>query len=665
MTTGTEGNDRLTNDPNEQHERVEAMGGDDQIIIIPPETTPGEPSTIFVDGGAGDDTLSVGPDLIDGVQAEFLAGTIEMRKSDAHTYTVTYSSIQNLILHGVIAGDSIVTGTSNDDLHFVGAWVPADVWSGAGNDRIYLANNHAGGLFNAGAGNDRIDLSAATVIVDTMLTAQGADGDDVIIGSDGADRLDGGNGDDTIQGMGGNDNITGGNGNDHIDGGLGNDVMNGGMGNDVYVVDSRGDSVIEAAGGGIDDVHSWVTYYLSNSYEIEQLSLLGTANISAYGNNMMNTLIGNTGNNTLDGRGGADIMAGNEGDDTYIVDDMNDQVVEHEFAGNDTVRSGMSWTLSDAYEIENLVLTGSAAINGTGNSLANSIVGNDAANTLDGRGGADVLRGEGGDDTYIVDDRNDTVIETAGEGRDTVRSSVTYFLSDSYEVERLFLTGTADIDAYGNNLNNTIVGNSGNNLINGRGGVDVMNGGAGNDHYIVDSISDTVIEETGGGLDTVSSYSTYYLSEKYEIENLNLLGSADVNAFGNSLDNRITGNSGNNAIGGGRGDDTLRGGAGQDGFYFNTALNEETNVDRILDFAPADDTIFLDDAIFTEIDEGMLSEDAYHEGTSAADAEDRIIYDQATGRIWYDADGSGEGEAILFAMVTPGTDLTNADFIAY
>ncbi|MGD9978957.1 MAG: calcium-binding protein, partial [Hyphomonadaceae bacterium] len=112
------------------------------------------------------------------------------------------------------------------------------------------------------------------------------------------------------------------------------------------------------------------------------------------------------------------------------------------------------------------------------------------------------------------------------------------------------------------------------------------------------------------------------------------------------------------------GSDRLAGGAGADAFVFSTALGAG-NVDEITDFSVVDDTIQLDRSIFTAIGSGALDPDAFHIGSAAADAEDRIVYNSATGALYYDADGSGAGAAVLFATLSTGLALTQADFFGF
>ena len=190
--------------------------------------------------------------------------------------------------------------------------------------------------------------------------------------------------------------------------------------------------------------------------------------------------------------------------------------------------------------VENLTLTGTATINGTGNGVANVLTGNSGNNTLDGGAGADTMIGGPGNDTYVVDNAGDVVTEHAGEGTDTVQSSVSYTLGAN--VENLTLTGTATINGTGNGVANVITGNSGNNTLDGGAGADTMIGGAGNDTYIVDNAGDVVDRERSTKAPTrCSRRSAYTLGAN--VENLTLTGTGNINGTGNALANVLTGNS--------------------------------------------------------------------------------------------------------------------------
>ncbi len=331
-------------------------------------------------------------------------------------------------------------------------------------------------------------------------------------------------GDDMLIGDGAANALFGFGGNDVLDGGASADTMTGGTGNDTYVVDDTSDVVTELAGEGTDLVQSTVTYTLTGN--VENLELTGSAPINGTGNTLANLLIGNTadntlsggagadtmaggaGNDTLDGGAGNDTMVGGAGNDTYVVNVATDVVTELANEGSDTVLSGVTYTLSAA--VENLTLTGTSALRGTGNALNNVLTGNSAVNTL--TGGL-------GDDTYVVT-TGDITTEAANAGTDTVLSSATWTLATN--LENVVLTGTGNINATGNTVANVLTGNPGNNAINGAAGADTMIGGAGNDTYTVDNALDVITEFAGEGTDAVSSGVSYTLSAN--VENLTLTG---------------------------------------------------------------------------------------------------------------------------------------------
>jgi Ca2+-binding RTX toxin-like protein len=433
----------------------------------------------------------------------------------------------------------------------------------------------------------------------------------VITGDANANNLTGTIHNNIMYGLGGNDTLNGGAGNDTLDGGTGADSMIGGTGDDVYVVDTTSDKVVEStsANEGSDTVQSSIAFTLGTY--IENLTLTGTSAINGTGNTLnnymignsnVNTLTGNSGNDTLDGGDGADSLVGGTGNDTYIVDNTGDKVTESLSAGTDTVLSSVTFTLGS--NVEYLTLTGTTAINGTGNTLANRITGNSANNTLSGGSGADTMIGGAGDDIYIVDNTGDVITESTDEGIDSVQSSVTYTLAAN--VENLTLTGTSTRNGTGNTLNNYLTGNSavntltggaGNDTLDGGTGADSLVGGTGDDVYIVDNTSDKVVESTttNEGTDTVRSSITYTLGTY--VENLTLIGTSAINGTGNTLDNTmignsntntLTGNNGNDTLAGGLSNDILTGGNGSDTYLFGNAdgldtINETAGVSGDID----------------------------------------------------------------------------------
>ena len=210
----------------------------------------------------------------------------------------------------------------------------------------------------------------------------------------------------------------------------------------------------------------------------------------------------------INGLGGNDTMMGLFGNDAFIVSEAGDEVLEAAGDGVDTIRASVSYTLP--IHVENLTLTGAAAINGSGNSLPNRLTGNDAANRLNGRAGADRMFGRGGNDTYVVDAGGDVVSESANDGTDTVRSSVSHTLRSN--VENLVLTGSAAISGTGNELANLLRGNAAANRLSGMDGDDNLSGGGGNDRLIGGAGNDQFVIQTlksayhgGSGLDTFFS----------------------------------------------------------------------------------------------------------------------------------------------------------------
>ncbi|WP_218653149.1 ELWxxDGT repeat protein [Nostoc sp. TCL26-01] len=599
-----------------------------------------------------------------------------------------------------------------------------------------------------------------------------------IVGTSGNNTLTGTPNNDNIQGLGGNDTLFGLAGNDTLNGGTGIDTMNGGLGNDLYIVDHSGDKVLENPDEGTDTVRASISYTLSEN--VENLILTGTGNISGAGNALNNVITGNSGSNTLNGKagddtlngeagndtlrgedgndilnGGAgndildgglgdDVMNGGTGDDTYYVDSSNDQITELVNEGTDTVNASVSWTLGNNFN--NLVLIGTNAIDGTGNSIKNIITGNIADNnlfggdnddtlkgnagndtldggagndTLDGGIGEDVMIGGAGNDTYYVDSSNDQITELVNEGTDTVNASVSWTLSNN--VENLILTGSNAINGSGNGLKNTITGNSADNSLSGgdnddtlkgnagndtldggagndnlAGGIgdDVMIGGVGNDTYYVNSSNDQITELANQGTDTVHASITWTLGNN--LENLILSGSSEINGTGNAFRNNITGNAknnslfggdendtlsggdgddsldggngndtllggnGNDILVGGTGSDRLTGGTGKDIFSFSSPISD--GIDTITDFNFTDDQIRVDAAGFGGgLVSGTLLATQFVLGTVAKDESDRLIYNQSTGALFFDVDGTGSNSQVQIAILStkPVIDSTN------
>lgn len=316
------------------------------------------------------------------------------------------------------------------------------------------------------------------------------------------------------------------------------------------------------------------------------------------------TLIGGAGADWLDGGEGNDSMTGAGGNDTYIVDSALDGVLEAAGGGIDTVLSYIDHTLGA--ELEKLILVGTAGINGTGNALDNVITGNGAANQLRGGDGHDQLGGGAGNDTLMGQNGNDTV--DGGDGDDYME------------------------------------GNNGNDSLDGGLGADTLNGNDGNDRLLGKGGNDSLVG--GDGNDTLDG-----------------AGGNDALRAG-AGDDSLLGGAGNDTLVGGLGRDTIDGGAGKDLFVFD-ALPSAGNADTIVGFNAPDDTIQIARAAgYMALAVGPLAAGAFVSGAAALDAGDRIIYNPATGALWYDADGTGATPAVQMAtLIGVVAAPTVADFV--
>lgn len=549
-----------------------------------------------------------------------------------------------------------------------------------GNDTIY--GWPLGGNTNSSSGNDVLYGKAGN---DKLY---GGTGNDKLYGEVGLDTLYGGKGRDYLSGGSGNDKLFGEAGSDTLFGGLGNDILTGGTGNDTYSVDSIADTITESFNQGFDDitgeiidldydtVNASVSYKLSSN--LERLTLIGPSNISGTGNASDNTIVGNDSNNALYGKAGDDTLEGDlgidklyggVGNDTYIVDSTTDTIAECLNRGTDTVLSSVNFTLGA--NLENLTLYGTSAINGRGNTLDNQITGNDINN-------------------YLV----------GGQGDD--------YLSDSEYYDKDTLVGGAGNDYLNGLVNVTLIGSAGEDTLVvgddpfGSGfGENTLIGGTGNDTYIVERTTDTIIEKFNAGVDTVSKsfYSTtsgtsssYTLDDNLENLTVNFVSGYDqISALGNSLNNVISidigdpdissnlfGGAGHDYLSGGGGSKTLNGGTGND--ILDSAFSNDTltggagadvfsirfpsdSIATITDFSVTADTINISaDGFGGGLTAGTaIAAEQFRVGSAPADANDRIIYNQNTGALFFDADGIGGAERVRFTTLSTGLAISSAD----
>ena len=592
-------------------------------------------------------------------------------------------------------GSDVLYGTSGDDTIYAdGSWDAAT----GGDDIIYVYGGPNDTVYG-GPGTD-------TVVADFSSDTAGINGHASNPNNSGQYR--------SLNGLPQvvffaveNFNITTGSGNDAIATYVGNDVINVGAGNDM--VDVSTGLVTANGGAGVDGFSAdWRDLAGAVVWNLQTDSFSGPAGVSVTGFEYLGAMASGyfptagwfytggandvivtrtetlndkmtlgAGNDSAAVYAGQDYVAGGSGTDILIVDYRAISTGVSLSFNPDNVDGGYWGGVSG--DSANYVSFSSIEIfRITGGSGADTLTTGNGADILDGRAGNDVLTGGDGNDLYYVDNAADVVSETsAAGGTDSVRSTASFTLGAN--VENLTLIGGAVINGTGNGLANLIAGNARANILNGAAGADTMTGGNGNDLYYVDNAGDLAIEASAtGGIDSVRA--TVGMKIGAYIENLTLIGTAAINGTGNTQGNLITGNAAANLLSGGSGNDTLNGGAGNDTliggsgtdllnggggndlFRFDASFGA-SNVDTIGDYSVADDTVQLDRTIFTTLTTlGTLSAAAFRADTAAADADDRIVYDAATGRIWYDADGNGAGAQILFAQVTAGLALTNADF---
>ena len=294
-----------------------------------------------------------------------------------------------------------------------------------------------------------------------------------------------------------------------------------------------------------------------------------------------------------------------------------------------------------------------------GNDILN---GGNGADRLDGGAGKDAMTGGKGNDLYIVDRATDVALESAGGGTDEAQSSATWTMGA--QIETLVLTGSASIDATGNAIGNYIFGNvaantlrgaAGNDRLAGGRGADRMEGGTGNDVFIVDNVRDRVGERVNEGTDTVQSSVSYSLPSN--VENLTLLGSADLNATGNNLDNVLRGNAGDNNLTPGHGDDVLVGNGGADNFVVAGGNSDTLS---IADLLSGTDHLWITPAAVSAMARGALAADQLRASGDTADGNDFLVYNQASGVLSYDATGAG-GALLTLASLGAGTLLLADD----
>ncbi|NPD14039.1 hypothetical protein HOY34_02355 [Xinfangfangia sp. D13-10-4-6] len=655
---------------------------------------------------AGDSYISI-EDLHGSAFADTLLGD--------NLANVIWGAAGNDVLYGRGGDDTLYGGDGNDTL--IGGAGADLLDGGAGRDTADYSDATAGLRADLLLPGSNTGFAAGDVYL-SIEDLQGSAFNDTLAGDSDANRLFGGAGVDSLYGRNGDDSLYGGDGNDVLIGGAGADYLDGGAGRDAaHYGDSpiglKVDLVLTAANTGIAAGDRFVSIEILIGSAFNDI-LMGDAGDNALwggeGNDQLvgragnDSLYGGAGNDTLFGGAGADLLDGGAGRDRAHYGDAT--------AGlrADLLQPGTNtgFAAGDRYiSIEDLY--GSAfADTLLGDNLGNVIWGADGNDVLYGRGGADTLYGGTGNDTLIGGAGADLLV--GGDGRDTASyidatagvrvdlllpaNNTGFAAGDLYQgIDDLHGSNHADI-LLGDNLSNRITGGAGDDILYGRGGNDILHGSEGNDVLIGGAGGDWL--DGGAGRDRAhysdapvglradlmfpANNTGYAAGDTYiSIEDLHGSAWADT-LFGDDAPNSIWGGdgndlllgrggndilyggNGNDTLYGGSGNDLMFGGAGADVFVFDRPAGGG-NLGRIADFQPRIDRIHLDDAVFQSLRPGALAANAFHVGTAATSASHRIIYNQATGQIFYDPDGNGRAAALHFASVTAGTVLTITDFL--
>jgi serralysin len=363
--------------------------------------------------------------------------------------------------------------------------------------------------------------------------------------------------------------------------------------------DAGGTDTIDASGFSQSQVIDLIAGKFSNigGFSRNVSVAFGAVIENAVGGSGNDTLRGNSSNNILDGREGADKLTGGAGNDTYVLANGTDTVSDA--SGTDLITSTISRSLVNYSAIENLMLRGSANINGTGNELDNVLTGNSGGNTLSGGSGndtlnggtgADTLSGGSGNDTYVLGAESDQVIDSYG--GDMITSTITRSLANFAAIEGLTLLGSSAINGTGNDLNNTLTGNSGRNILSGGAGNDTIDGNFGNDTLTGGAGSDSFVFDAkldgASNIDTISDFSV----------------AADTIRFENSIFTKLT------------------------------------TLGKLLP------------SLFEVNNDGVSHQ-----------SNNYIIYDSDDGTLYYDSNGSVSGGRLLVAHLATNLSLTYEDFL--
>jgi Ca2+-binding RTX toxin-like protein len=673
----------------------------------------------------GDDTLvgTAGKDTIDGKKGNDTIVGLEGNDS-------LLGSEGNDSILGGAGNDTILGGVGNDTLD---GGVGSDSMVGGDGNDVYRVDSAADKAVESSTGGnaDRIQSSISLTVVSNVEILE-------LIGNEPI-HATGNSSNNQLLGNAGNNSLIGHAGNDTLNGGAGQDTLNGGAGNDYYIIESESDRIFDASGNDTLETpfNNIDLTSKSDFLAIEGLVLTGSA-LVATGNSMNNRIsskdalasvkrkfFGGLGDDTLLGGVGGDLLYGQDDNDTLFGGTNTISGEIDEDASSDSLQGGFGNDYLNGGAGNDLLLGGRNGYAGYYDSDADSatnrdtLVGGEGDDTLDGGLGIDSMLGGLGDDLYYSESSSDVFFEAKNEGVDTVFSKLSLNLSNFGSIENAFLSGTANSNLTGTEINNLLQGNIGRNSLLGKGGDDTINGGdendsldggdgfdllngglgtdylvggLGNDTFIVSDPADRVIElsvadsgsdevRSGVNFDPVSPWLVEYGfapdlddgspsitkqnsfasldRDKFQnLENFKLTGSA-VRAIANALDNEITGNGGNNIILAQGGSDSIYGEAGNDSLFGESDGLYATTADlESLTPQPSPDFSALIKYLEDEITGGLLGVGVdYIDGGGGNDYIDGgALNDTMIGGAGNDTLVSDNSEDILIEDLDNGTD---------
>jgi hypothetical protein len=515
-------------------------------------------------------------------------------------------------------------------------------------------------------GNGGTDVGTVAVTVNaannTTNVFTGTNGSDTATASSIKDEFDMAGGDDTV--IAAFDNLKQ---QDSIDGGSGSNifVLTGGTATDSITLRSATVSDPNNLIGGTGLAGTTIRNF--QRFDLSGFAGRTTLTVS----NLQDTLIGGAGDDTvnaafdnlkqsdnLDAGAGSNnfVLSGGTATDSITLrsattSDANNLVTGTGLAGT-VIRNFQNFDLSGfagratltGNDLANTLIGGSGNDSITGGAGNDTLTGNAGNDVLNGGTGNDVLNGGAGNDRYLVDSAGDRIIDSAG--IDSVTSSINLTLQAG--LENLTLSGRATTGTgnslnnviVGNNVRNTLVGNAGNDRLFGNGGNDLLRGGLGRDRLSGGANNDRLFGDNGNDI---------------------LSGDAgnDILLGGGGRDT-LNGGLGSDRLTSGAGQDRLTGGAGRDSFIFDNVRTG--SIDVIADFRSVDDTILVSRRGFSQnLRVGSLSASQFVLGSRAQDQDDRFLYDQRTGSLFFDADGVGAASQVRIATLSNRTAITAAD----